>query len=494
MSGTLSPFVLGGEPVRRKMNRVCLLIRCGLFSLIPILVVAPAFAQWEPDVRLTYNDSASYTSNNNAQCVAASGDTVHVVWYDQRDGNREIYYKRSTDGGASWGSDTRLTNGPSFSVYPSVAISGSKVHIVWADDRDGNYEIYYKQSFDGGTTWGFDARLTNDTARSYLPCFAVLDSNVYVVWEDNRAGMFNYEIYYKHSTDEGATWSSDTRLTNASGFSGYPSVAGSDSIVHVVWEDRRDGNDEIYYKRSTDRGITWGSDTCLTNDPTPSDYPSIAVYDSNVHIVWVDGRDTSGYPEIYYKRSSDRGTTWGPDTRLTYDPNTSWEPSISASRSLVHVVWSEGRNGSFEIYYKRSPDHGSTWEPDSRLTNDPDTSRGPHIAVSGSRVNVVWRDHRIGNNEIYYKRNPTGNSGIEGDKGQRFGEAKVQTIRANPNPFTSFNTIPGREGDRFVLYDISGKLVGTYKGYRIGADLSPGVYFVKSAMHRSSVQKIVKIR
>jgi ATP/ADP translocase len=37
------------------------------------------FAQWEPDVRLTYNDSSSGTSYNNAWCVAATGNTVHVV-------------------------------------------------------------------------------------------------------------------------------------------------------------------------------------------------------------------------------------------------------------------------------------------------------------------------------------------------------------------------------------------------------------------------------
>jgi hypothetical protein len=26
--------------------------------------------------------------------VALSGDTTHVVWFDQKDGNPEIYYRR----------------------------------------------------------------------------------------------------------------------------------------------------------------------------------------------------------------------------------------------------------------------------------------------------------------------------------------------------------------------------------------------------------------
>ena len=83
---------------------------------------------------------------------------VHVIWYDDRDGNFEIYYKRSTNGGVSWGTDTRLTNNSGNSIAPSLAVSGSVLHIVWYDDRDGNNEIYYKRSTDDGITWGTDTR------------------------------------------------------------------------------------------------------------------------------------------------------------------------------------------------------------------------------------------------------------------------------------------------------------------------------------------------
>ena len=56
------------------------------------------FGQWQPDVRLTNDPASSYTSTNNAWCVASSGNVVHVVWYDNRDGNNEIYYKRNPAG------------------------------------------------------------------------------------------------------------------------------------------------------------------------------------------------------------------------------------------------------------------------------------------------------------------------------------------------------------------------------------------------------------
>jgi len=69
-----------------------------------------------------------------------------VIWQDYRDGNGEIYYKRSTDAGLNWEADTRLTNNSANSWYPCISVSDSVVHVVWYDDRDGNNEIYYKRN------------------------------------------------------------------------------------------------------------------------------------------------------------------------------------------------------------------------------------------------------------------------------------------------------------------------------------------------------------
>jgi hypothetical protein len=44
----------------------------------------------------------------------------------------------------------RLTNNLSESREPSVAVSGAYVHVVWGDDRDQNWEIYYDRGAMGG--------------------------------------------------------------------------------------------------------------------------------------------------------------------------------------------------------------------------------------------------------------------------------------------------------------------------------------------------------
>jgi len=371
------------------------------------------FAQWGPDVRLTANDSSSYTSANNTRNIAASGDTVYVVWCDNRNGggaqglsNYEIYYKRSVNDGNNWEPETRLTNDSCWSVYPCVAASGSKVHIVWENDGfKRTSEIKYMRSTDGGVTWNPETRLTNNTVSGYgsPPSLSAAGAALHMVWQGG------YRIYYKRSTDDGVTWSPDLRLSTDSCKFWRPSVATSRSLVHVVWfGDSNCKHGGIFYKRSTDEGRSWKPEKRLTKDPSRPNAPCVDASGSNVHVVWQDFQH--GQAEVYYKRSTDEGATWLPDIRLTNDPANSSLPSIAARGAQVHVVWWDGRDRDWdEIYYKRSTDGGRTWEKDERLTDAPGRSAFSSVSISGQTVHVVWVDERDKNSEIYYKRNPKGN-------------------------------------------------------------------------------------
>ncbi len=90
------------------------------------------------------------------------------------------------------------------------------------------------------------------------------------------------------------------------------------------------------------------------------------------------------------------------------------------------------------------------------------------------------------------KTDENGNVGTE--RGQGFEGPRVQGLKITPNPFISFATLPGHEAERFVIYDISGRKVGTYKGDRIGEGLIPGVYFLKPESREARPLRVVKIR
>jgi hypothetical protein len=466
-------------------------------------------AQWEDDVRLTKNPASSEISFDSQWGVAVSSHSVHVVWYDNRDGNYEIYYKRSTDDGITWEEDTRLTFDDATSEWPSIAVFDSLIHIVWVDNRTGKFEVYYKRSVDGGENWGDDEQLITNSGnlRYSYPSIAVSGIFVNVVWNDTRDG--NAEIYYKGSTDGGNTWEPDTRLTFDIYSSEWPSIAVSGPVVHVIWYDLRDANYEIYYKRSTDAGSTWESDIRLTNDFSFSYTGSIAVSGSVVHVVWFDNRDVNR--EIYYKRSIDGGSTWGWDERLTKNSEDSYHPNLAACDSIVHLVWFDYRDGNAEIYYKCSTDAGSEWGADTRLTDNNADSHGASVAVSDSIVHVVWQDGRNGNNEIYYKRNPTGGIPVAIDENN---ENISPVVYPNPAsrqltvgssqfavPRRQFQGGSSKAAVRLSIVDLYGREVKAFADissfpYQLDiSDLRDGVYFLRMVNEegKSGSVKFLKI-
>jgi len=98
-----------------------------------------------------------------------------------------------------------------------------------------------------------------------------------------------------------------------------------------------------------------------------------------------------------------------------------------------------------------------------------------------------------GGYDVYLiKTDASGSAGVEEPgSGMR---AAAGGIKATPSPFTAFARIPGHETERFELYDISGKMVGTYRGNRIGEGLSPAVYFIRLDDGHGGSMRVVKAR
>jgi len=355
---------------------------------------------WTSAKRLTWTSGASYSPR---AAVDSSGN-LHVVWSDSTPGNAEIYCKKSTDAGATWSTNKRLTSTAASSSDPAIVVGSSdNLHVVWVDKTPGNFEIYYKKSMDAGATWSTNKRLTSTAGTSASPAIVAGSSGkLHVVWQDNTPG--NYEIYYKKSTDEGATWSTNKRLTYNSGGSRFPTIGvDSSGTLHVVWQDDTPGNFEIYYKKSTDGGISWAANKRLTSTQGGSETPVIGIDSSgNLHVVW--GDDTPGNYEIYYRKSIDGGATWSTSKRLTWISGISYSPDIAIdSNNRIHVVWTDDTSGNPELFYKKGTEGGATWTTNRRLTWNLGVSYGPAIAVDSSgNLHVAWHDNTPGNNEIYY--------------------------------------------------------------------------------------------
>jgi len=234
--------------------------RLFLFTLlVAVLALSSAqsvYASWSTATRIT-----SDTGESSFPSVASSstGQYVYMVWKDNTPGNFEIYLKRSTNYGVSWSSALRMTLNTGSSERPSVACSsnGQYVYLVWADDTPGNYEIYFKRSTNYGASWGTAARITINTGLSRYSSVACSSTGqyVYLAWDDTT--NWNFEIYFRRSTNYGVNWGAAVRITTNTGNSVVPSVACSSNgqYVYLVWADDTPGNYEIYLKKSNSYGV-----------------------------------------------------------------------------------------------------------------------------------------------------------------------------------------------------------------------------------------------
>ncbi len=368
-------------------------------------------AQFGIESRITNAAGNSYTSGNHANIMAANGNVVHLVYTDERGLEGEVYYQRSIDGGKSWQAAVPLTaDDGSFSGYPALAVSGDEVHVAWTDRRNGNDDIYYLKSSDGGTTWTAETRITSDPADSSFPSLSLSGPVLHLTWTDNR--FDDGEIYYCRSLNSGVTWGERIRLTNHIGNSTNASVSAVDKVVHVVWQDDRNGNNgntEIYYKRSTDSGLTWGPDVRLTNNSFQSNTPSATVMGNTIIVVWSDLRE--GNAEIFSLRSTDNGDTWSDEVRMTNTQRPSLAPKIAMEGAFAFLTWHELSDVAlnWEVQSRFSTDGGTTWTPTRQISAETGFSGDASICIEDLLVMIVWTDSRFGDTELMYRRNATGN-------------------------------------------------------------------------------------
>ena len=71
------------------------------------------------------------------------------------------------------------------------------------------------------------------------------------MWLDNTLG--NFEIFYVASYNNGQILSTALNISGTTiGISSFPQVTAIEDNVYVVWQDSITGNEEIFFKGSTD--------------------------------------------------------------------------------------------------------------------------------------------------------------------------------------------------------------------------------------------------
>jgi hypothetical protein len=229
--------------------------------------------------------------------------------------------------------------------------SSGKLHEVFASGTITQGEIFYRNSKDDGVTWGNTAMLSDGTGASLAPCIAMRSgsNNVIVVWQQTNGS--NYNVAYRRSTDGGSTWGSITALESnfACASPGpLPSVAFNPLYGFVLVTYRSSLG--LRWAKSTNSGASWTApgttpyNNANYNSPTMGWYP---IPYSPASVCNVAFATALGYPsQIYYGSFTNQSSAWSAASSLsgvlpgTYCQHQNPSLAVSTtSTTTVHVAW-----------------------------------------------------------------------------------------------------------------------------------------------------------
>ena len=149
------------------------------------------------------------------------------------------------------------------------------------------------------------------------------------------------------------------QLSNTTGHSVFSSISASTSTsdgkkrIFVAWQDVTPQNGGILFRKSDDGGTTFGNTVTLDGSWNRAGSPAVAssINSPNVHVAWNDG--TSGNNEIIFSTSTNNGDSFGSTINLSDNPNDSVLPSVAVSNNYVYVAWTDDRTGTSDIFLHR---------------------------------------------------------------------------------------------------------------------------------------------
>jgi hypothetical protein len=291
-----------------------------------------------------------------------------------------------------------------------------------------------------------DTRLTNIDGDSFGGPLVWIGDRYGAVWQDRR--YENYEIFFTILNDKGNKVIPDVRLTNAAGFSIYPSIGWNGQQFVVVWQDERDnpGFYNVYAQLVDIDGNPVGENIALTNDVMGfgNEAPWLAVGDKSIGITWGIG-DTNFRFVQFQTFTSDLKPLMQAPLSLTDGSTNARNQYIVWNKNNYVVAWNDESAPTKAIYASVIQEDGTLTVPATAVSS-PGTahSRSPNLKPLGDRLLLVYQDNRDGNQgyELYARM-------IRADLVPQTGE---QRLTFWPHDSTSPIATFGPEGNVGVLY------------------------------------------
>lgn len=306
--------------------------------------------------------------------VAVDSDGVlHVVYYKGDPAKGDIYYVRSSDGGAAFSQPVQVNSQPGSAVAAGtirgaqLALGGGRVHVAWngssvaepkgpqnpeqpADSPHNGLPMLYTRLNDEGTAFEPQRNLMTKTFALDGGGTVAADSNgnVYVLWhgktDGDPQGEAGRRVWIARSENNGKTFAAEqpafTNPTGACGCCGMQAFVDSRGDLYAMFRSAQEEiHRDVYLLRSRDQGRTfegrmlhrWEINAC------PMTSFAFAESSGNVLVSW----ETED--KVYFTRTDPRTLAAAEPVAAPGDGSDSKHSSLAVNRrGETLLAWMEG--------------------------------------------------------------------------------------------------------------------------------------------------------
>jgi hypothetical protein len=307
-----------------------------------------------------------------------------------------------------WGAEEQITNS-SVWVHNGAEAAGpaGTLHMLTLDCRTGIPHVYYQRKPDGSASWSPFTLLSLESSGDVVAGRSAICTDsaqgVYAVWEEYYGGTSS--IYFRRSTDDGLTWGSRVKvgdtgsnLVNAA----YPDVlVDHQGVLHIGWLqiNQTATTGQVMYRKGSLDGLTLSNALGLSG--TQAAAFKLAAGGTTVFAAYQEL--TGALQQVKFKSSGDNGATWGNAQTLASSAATNnlapWVWADTADN--LYSTWTQGTGAVGTQVMFRYNDHATGFASDIII---PTTSAGscynPHITVQGNEILVSWVNNNGGNMQV----------------------------------------------------------------------------------------------
>jgi hypothetical protein len=318
-----------------------------------------------------------------------SGARVYSVFgsaHTSDEGRESVLVATSNDGGNTWGPakvamrptgpDIGLGR-PLMTVLPGTSGADTILLSSWACHPGvprGNVcdAVLFSRSNDGGQTYT-DPVIVNDPPAGQNSSQPAMDKDgiVYMTFQ-RRYSDGPVELYLAKSADGGKAWTVsllDRQIQIGMSYDSAKIVHDPLSgALYTTWADSRTGRFQIFFRKSLDKGVSWGERSVLLapdRDATGSSRsPSISVApNGRIDIVYYHtspAPDRQAFDDVWWSYSMDGGENFlgrqvneapidrnkgysGP-AGAQKELGNHYPPGVSSTDAAAYVVWSDTRD------------------------------------------------------------------------------------------------------------------------------------------------------